>query len=149
LRPGKFNTDAGNSFSLLPVLHLNLDLFLVSLLKFLTLLLPPEQRGDFAIKPDKLSERSEFLSGRKNSALHREPVQRARHWGAFFLLTFLARPSKVGKRRPPSVCPLPLKQRLNLLQTFQENTQLLLGIPKLAAILLQHMLGRIRHELFI
>jgi len=30
---------------------------------------PPEQRGVFAKKPDKLSERSEFLSGRKSSAL--------------------------------------------------------------------------------
>jgi len=52
---------------------------------FLPLLPPPEQRGGFAIKPDKLSERSEFLSGRKSSALWRGPAQRARHWGALFL----------------------------------------------------------------
>jgi hypothetical protein len=30
-------------------------------------LLPPEQRSAFAIKPEKLSERSEFLSGRADA----------------------------------------------------------------------------------
>jgi hypothetical protein len=61
------------------------------LILILPLLPPPERRGGFAIKPDKLSERSEFLSGRKSSALRREPAQRARHWGAFFCLLFLGK----------------------------------------------------------
>ena len=83
---------------------------------------------------------AEFSHCRRSSFRHREPAQRARHWGVFLCLlsfaqakkvrrrqgpqplhpliliddlpvapgrrpTFLARPRKVGKRRPPSVCP--------------------------------------------